>query len=296
MPHEKTSPVRTAIATITTSAANFSADGAGTHAAAIAYSAVFAIAPLVIVGIGVAAQVLSIALGPHQHHVVEDRLIGFIAASIGSDSAQFIRQVVDRLFASHQGSVIAQILGWLTFIIAASGLFLSLQTALNIIWHVQPAKGFLRGIRDRIASIAMLFAIGAIILATMAFDVALPSIWHRIHASMLPGSAIWFDLLNIGGSFVVITVVMALLFKILPDAVIPWRDVFAGALVTAALFLVGEAAVGFYISKVGVASGYGAAGAIVVLLVWAYYSAMLFLFGAEITHTIAINSADRDSR
>src|ERR1700710_1748497 len=117
------------------SAARFVADEASTHAAAIAYSAVFAIAPLLIVAIGVAGQMLGIARVGHQQRLVEDHLFSGLASSVGASTALSVRSIVDASFQSHQGSVIAQGIGWAIFVFAASGLFLSLQNALNRVWR-----------------------------------------------------------------------------------------------------------------------------------------------------------------
>lgn len=276
------------VTVLRTSVANFGADGAATHAAAIAYAAVFAIAPLLIIGIGIAGQVLDIARGGHQHHVVENRLIGLLSGAIGGDAAGSIRTIVDKSFASHQGSVIAQLVGWTVFVIAGSGLFLALQNALNAIWHAQPSGGWMRTLRDRLASLAMLLVVGILVLAVIIVDTVLPWVWNGVGRVVhLPGSATLLNLADGIISFAMLALLFALLFKVLPDRPIAWRDVGAGALLTALLFLGGNAAVGFYLRYAGVANGYGAAGSLVVLLVWVYYSALLLLFGAEVTRTLA---------
>jgi membrane protein len=276
------------IAVLRTSAANFGTDGAATHAAAIAYAAVFSIAPLLVIGIGIAGQALDITQGGHQHHVVEDRLIGLLAGAVGGDAAGTIRTIVDRSFASHAGSVIAQLAGWATFAIAASGLFLTLQNALNAVWHAKPGGGWLRTLRDRLMSLAMLAVVGILVLTSIVFDTILPWIGNGIGSVIrLPGGDVWFDGIDAVVSFALIVLLFALLFKMLPDAPVAWRDVGVGAVLTALLFLVGESALGVYLQRAGIANGYGAAGSLVVVLVWMYYSAMLLLFGAEVTRTLS---------
>ncbi len=271
-----------------TSAANFGTDGAATHAAAIAYAAVFAIAPLLIIGIGIAGEALNVTRGGHEHHVVENRLIGLLAGAVGNDAASSIRTIVDRSFASHQGSVIAQFAGWAAFAIAASGLFLTLQNALNAIWHAKPSGGWLRTLRDRLVSLVMLALIGVVVLATIVLDSVLPWLWNGIGSLVrIPGGIVGLDAIDAVVSFALISFLFALLFKVLPDAPIAWRDVAAGSVLTALLFLAGESVVGIYLQRAGIANGYGAAGSLVVLLVWVYYSAMLLLFGAEITRALA---------
>lgn len=270
-------------------AARFGADDASTHAAAIAYSAVFAIAPLLIVAIGIAGQVLGFARGGHQHSAVEDQLIGLIGSSMGSGTAQSVREIVDASFKSHQGSILAQVIGWATFLLAASGLFLALQNALNKIWHVEPKHaGIVLTIRNRLASAAMLLVIGIVILGTTLLNFVLSFLWDHFTAVLpFPGAGLVFSILNWVISVGVIAVLFAALYKLLPDTEVAWRDVVVGAVVTALLFVVGEALLGIYIAHAGISSAYGTAGSLVILLVWVYYSAMLLLFGAEFTRVYA---------
>ncbi len=270
-------------------AANFGADGAATHAAAIAYTAIFAIVPLLIVGIGIAGQALGIARGGHQHHIVEDQLIGALGRAVGATTAQSVRVMVDASFASHQGSVLAQIFGWVAFAVAASGLFLALQNALNTIWHATPTGSLRLTIKNRAISLVMLVIVGAVIVVTIALNIALAYAWDRLIAALpFPGSGFALAAVHWIALVVIIAFVFAILFKVLPDEEIAWRDVRLGAIVSALLFVVGEALVGIYLRRAGVSSGYGAAGSLVVLLVWVYYSATLLLFGAEFTRTYAM--------
>ncbi len=283
----RSSPV-SLIQLVKATAANFGTDDVATYAAAVAYSAVFAIVPLLIVGIGIAGQVLGLARGGHQHHVVENHLIAAVASGVGPTAAASIRGMVDASFASHTGSVLAQVLGWITFAVGASGLFLALQNALNKIWHATPSGGVWLTVRNRAISIVMLLVVGALIVLTIGLNVVVAFAWDRLVAAMpFGGSNIVLSIVNWLVSVVVIALLFALLFKYLPDAEITWHQVRTGAIVTALLFVAGEALVGIYISHAGIANGYGAAGSLVVLLVWVYYSAMLLLFGAEFTRTYA---------
>jgi membrane protein len=261
------------LALLRATATNFGADAAGTYAAAIAYSAVFAIVPLLIVGIGIAGQALMIA---------------GLASAVGSKTADAVRQMVDASFASHQGSMLAQLLGWITFAIGASGLFLALQNALNKIWHVSATGGIVLTIKNRAISIAMLAIVGAIVILTIGLNIALSYGWTRLVAAMpFPGSALVLAAVHWIVLVVLVTIVFAILFKVLPDTEVGWHEVRLGAVVSAVLFVVGEALVGIYIRRAGLSNGYGAAGSLVVLLVWVYYSATLLLFGAEFTRTYA---------
>ncbi len=267
----------------------FSADDASTHAAAISYSTVFAIAPLIVVAVAVAGDVLGLANGGHGHHLVEDQLIGAVSRSAGPQTGAAVRDMVDSAYRSHQGSMLAQVLGWIMFVVAASGLFLSLQNALNHIWHVQPKhQGIVGTLRNRGASALMLLAIGFLMIVTTALNFVISLMWTRFTQLLpFPGAGTVFSIITWIVNIVLVAAMFALIFKVLPDVDIAWRDVIPGAVATAVLFVVGQTLLGIYISHAGIANGYGAAGSLVVLLVWVYYSAMLLLLGAEFTRVYA---------
>ena len=275
----------------------FGADNASTYAAAIAYATVFAIAPLLIIAIAVAGTVIGVANGGHGHHIVENQLIGALGRSVGAHTADMIRSLVDTSFSSHQGSVLAQTIGWATFILAASGLFLTLQSALNAVWHVSPNNGGIwLTVRNRIASGAMLLVIGVLVLATVALNFAVSFLWsHFTHLLHFPAANVVVTILNYAIDAAVLALMFALIYKYLPDTEIAWGDVKVGAIATAILFVVGEALLAVYISHAGISNGYGAAGSLVVLLVWMYYSAMLLLIGAEFTRVYAERHGSRIS-
>jgi membrane protein len=278
--------------------ARFGADDASTHAAAIAYSTVFAIAPLIIVAVAIAGGALGIASGGHGHHIVEDRIIGSLAQSAGPQTADMVRATVDTGFQSRQGSIVAQIAGWVTFVLAASGLFLAVQNALNRIWHVTPEKqGIWLTVRNRIASMGMLLVIGFLLIVTTALSFAIAFLWSHFTALLpFPGAAIVGSVVNWIVNVALIAALFALIYKYLPDTDVAWGDVKAGALATAVLFVVGQALLSIYISHAGIANGYGAVGSLVVLLVWVYYSAMLLLIGAEFTRVYAEARGSRASK
>lgn len=277
--------------------ARFGADKAPVWAAALAYSTAFAIAPLLIIAIGIAGAVIGVTNGGHGHHVAEDKLIGTIGSVAGSQAAEGIRAMVTAAFNSHQGSVLAQVLGWATFVLAASGLFMTLQGALNAVWHVEPKhEGIWLTIRNRIASAAMLLVIGVLLLGTIAANFVFSFLWTHFTALLpFPGANIVFTILNYVIDIAIITVMFALIYRYLPDTEIGWGDVWSGSIATSILFVIGEALLSIYISHAGIANGYGAAGSLVILLVWVYYSAMLLLIGAEFTRVYAEKHGSRMS-
>jgi membrane protein len=276
--------------------ARWNADKAPRLAAALAYTTIFAIAPLLVILIAIAGGIIAATYGHgHGHSGVRDQLLGAIQASAGQGAADAVRQMVAASFDKPRQSLIAQVFGWLMLVLGAAGLFAALQDALNTVWHVEPPKKAIWiAIRDRLVSIGMLLAIGFVLLATTVINAAITYVSTYVaHVLPFPGAGFVFALINWVVSLAVVTVLFALMFKYLPDAKIEWRDVWTGALVTAFAFVVGQALIAFYLGKAGVASAYGAAGSLVVLLLWVYYSALILLFGAEFTRVYAETHGSR---
>ncbi|GAC1493327.1 MAG: YihY/virulence factor BrkB family protein [Vulcanimicrobiaceae bacterium] len=265
--------------------ASFGEDKAPRLAAAIAYSTIFSIAPLFIVIIAIVGGILN-ARGTHGGHTSAlNALLASVRHSAGPGAAATVEGLVKGSFNKPKSGAIAQILGWVFFVIGASGLFASLQDALNAVWHVEGTKGGWRQmVRARAASFAMIVVVGFLLLVTFVANAAISYLSAHVLVSIpIVGSPIVASAIDQVVSLAIITVIFALIFKILPDVKIPWRDVWAGAAATAVLFVVGEILIGIYIAKAGVESAYGAAGSLLVALVWIYYSALILLLGAEFT-------------
>jgi membrane protein len=274
----------------------FAADKAPRLAAALSFTTIFAIAPLFIIVIAVAGYVLGVANGTgHGHSFVEQRMLAAIRQSAGSGAADMVRDMIAASFGRPRQSVIAQAIGWITLVLGAAGLFAALQDALNTIWHAEPPKvPILTAIRDRVASIGMLLAIGFLLLVTTALNAAIAYVSTYVaHALPFPGAGWVFTLVNALVSIALIALLFALMFKYLPDTAIAWRDVWTGAIFTSVAFVIGQTLIAFYLGKAGVASAYGAAGSLLVLLLWIYYSSMILLFGAEFTRVYAERHGSR---
>jgi membrane protein len=170
----------------------------------------------------------------------------------------------------------------------ASGVFGQLQASLNIIWGVQPkpGRGILGIIRDRSLSFGFILVVGFLLLVSLLLTAGIAFVGKQFGA-MVPGMESLIQILNSILSLAVITLLFGMMFKILPDANIAWRDVWIGAFITALLFTLGKFALGFYLGRSGVASSYGAAGSLIVLLLWVYYSSQVVFFGAEFTQVYA---------
>jgi membrane protein len=260
-------------------------------AAALSFSTIFSIAPLLIIVIAIAGTALGLHGGlAHPHGNVEAQLLSQIQARAGSQAADAVRDLVAANFSKPHQGIIAQIVGWVTFILGASGVFASLQDSLNTVWHVEPAKRSIwLTVRQRVASLGMVLVIGFLFLVTFALSAAL-AVVSTYFAHVLPfaGAGAVFTIVNYVVSLAIVTVLFALIYKILPDAKIDWSDVWIGSGITALLFVIGQALIGLYLARSGAASAYGAAGSLLVLLLWIYYSALTLFFGAEFTKVYAV--------
>lgn len=270
-------------------------DKAPRLAAALAFSTIFSIAPLLIIVIAIVGQVLGFTGGPHPHTQAENALLGPIRAAAGNAAAATVHGMIDASFGKPRQGIIAQIIGWIMFVVGAIGVFAALQDSLNTVWDVEPKKKSLwTNVRERLTSVAMLLVIGLLLLVTFIANAAISFVATYVQGALpFPGAGIVFAIVNWVVSIAIITGLFALMYKYLPDAEVEWRDVRAGAAITAVLFVIGQALIGFYLGRAGVASAYGAAGSLLALLLWIYYSSMLLLFGAEFTKVYAQTHGSR---
>ena len=256
----------------------WSEDRAPRMGAALAYYTVFSLAPVLVIAIGVAG----IFFG---QRMAEGRLMHEIRNLVGPEGAGAIRAMIANAAADRPGGVVATMMGMAALVFGATGAFVELQDALNTIWKVQPrSRGLLRMLKDRFLSFTLVVGIGFLLLVSLVISAALAALGsvtaRYVSPSLLHG-------VNFLVSFGVITVLFAMIFKILPDAKIGWRDVWLGAAVASLLFSAGKFIIGLYLGKSGMASAYGAAGSLVIVLVWVYYSAQILFLGAEFAHVYA---------
>ena len=268
--------MRTIWSLLKQSASEWSSDGASVLAAALAYYTIFALAPLLIIVISVAGLVF----GQGQ---ARQELLDQISQTVGSDAAGVIGTMLTNTSEAGSG-ILATVIGAAILIVGATGLFAQLQNALNKVWNVKPkpSAGILHMITVRLLSLGMVLVIGFLLLVSLLLSAAL-SVISGYFQGLLPGGDTIWQVINFLLSIFVITLLFALIFKYLPDVKIAWRDVWVGAFVTALLFSLGKFLIGFYIGTSSASSTYGAAGSLVVLLLWVYYSAQILLFGAEFT-------------
>ncbi|HKY46847.1 MAG TPA: YihY/virulence factor BrkB family protein [Acidimicrobiia bacterium] len=266
-------------------ARDFMEDKAPRLAAALSYYTAFSLPPLLVAVIGVAGLVYGV-------DEVRERILAQVADLVGTDSAATLGEAVTHAQQS-TGSGVALVLGLFTLLVGATGAFGQLQEALNTIWEVEPKKGagIWRLVRSRLLSFGTILGTGFLLLVSLALSAAIGALVEV--AGGFDWMAPYLAALDVVASMIVITCLFALIFKVLPDTKIEWRDVWVGAGLTAILFVAGKFAIGFYLGVSEVGSAYGAAGSIIVILVWIYYSALILFFGAEFTQVWAANRADK---
>jgi membrane protein len=255
-------------------------------AASLAYYTALSLAPLLLLIVGVVGLVLD-------RQQVATQLATQLEGLMGQAGRELVTSILTT--TSPQGSLLATVIGLGTLFIGATAVFGELQATMNLIWEVQPAPtsgvwaGIWAWLRERIFSLAIVFALAFLLLVSLVISAALAGAAALFHG---PEQAVLSHVLEIAVSLLVLTFVFALLYKYVPDAEIGWRDVWLGGLITAVLFTLGKTAIGFYLGQASVGSAYGAAGSMVVLLVWVYYSALIMFFGAEFTHVWATRHSD----
>lgn len=254
------------------------------QAGAIAYSTVFALPAVLIITLVLA----SLFYDPQQ---VRDALYGQAGSLIGATAANDLRGIVEHA-RTEASSVFARIVGVATLILSATSVFVSVQSSLNRIWHVRPVPGraVLRYLISRLLSLALVASFGFLLLVSLVIDAGLVAFGERLGHWFSQASVFLMAALNMVISFLVIATVFALVFKLLPDAKVRWREVRTGALLTAVLFTLGKYLIGLYIGTTKVDDAYGAAGTVIVILLWVYYSAIILLYGANLTYQVAQRS------
>ena len=248
--------------------------------AALAYYTIFSLAPLLVIAIAIAG----FAFG---QQAAQGQIIGQMRGLVGDQGAEMIQTMIE---SSRQPSagIIATVIGVVTLLLGALGFFGQLQDALNTIWEVapKPNRGILGIIKDRFLSLTMVLGIGFLLLVSLVISAVLAGVGSFLN-TLFPGAELVLQVVNTVISFIVITLLFAMIYKILPDVEIAWHDVWIGAVITTVLFLIGRFLLGLYLGRGTVGSTYGAAGSLIVVLVWVYYSAQILFFGAEFTQVYA---------
>jgi len=269
------------VALLKTTFADFQRHKSQWLAAAIAYFTLFATAPLIIVVVEIAGLFLG------QHRAALGRLYAYMSVTAGQAATPVIKAIVAATFSQPRNNMLAQIIAWIVFVVAAVGLFSSLQDALNTVWDVAPgARTLAQTARERLVSFAAVLAMALLLLVALAVNAGL-TIASAALLHVVPGFPTIAKTLDLAATFAMTTLLFAVLFVLLPDCRVAWRDVWLGAFVSAGLFVAGQFVLGWYLGRVAITSAYGTFGGLIAFLIWTYYSAQILLIGAEFTHVYA---------
>ena len=248
----------------------------------LAYCTVFSFGPLLIV-------ILFLSSLFFGQQAIEGQIYTQLSGFLGSNNAQQLQEIIKKAAISGKGTL-AAIIGVITLLFAATTVFAEIQDSINTIWGVKPKpkKGLLKMLRNRVLSFSVVVSLGFLLVVSLGVTAVMDALSKQLQARFPDITVIVFYTLNQLVTLGVVWLIFAVVFRVLPDAKIRWKDIAAGALVTAVLFMLGKFAISFYISKAAVGSTYGAAGSLVVLLVWTYYASLILYFGAEFTKAYAV--------
>lgn len=261
-------------------ASDWSDDNASRLAAALAYYTVLSIAPMMVLAVAVAGLF-------YGEDAARGQIGEQLGAVVGPQAGGAIETIIANAKAPEAG-LLSTVVGIAVLFFGASGVFGELQASLNTVWDVAPKSG--RGVRGFVAqrffSFTMVLGVAFMLLVSLVLSAALSAIGSLV-ADSLPGGAVLWQAVNFIVSLGLITVLFAMIYKVIPDAKIAWSDVWVGALVTSLLFSLGKLGLGLYLGRASLASPFGAAGSVIVLVVWVYYAAQILLLGAEFTQAYA---------
>ncbi len=260
-------------------ALGFLADDALSHGAAIAYYTVFAMAPVLVIVIAIAG----LAFG---HEAAQGAIVQQLGGLMGHEAAGALQAMI-RSASDRRSGAIATILGFVMLLVTASGVFGQMQKALNVIWKASPAEsGVSRLVKARLQSLGLVVTLGFLLMVSLLASAAVTALGDWLNG-ILPGLSAFMQVVGFAVSFGLVAALFGAIYKVLPDRQMEWRDVIVGAVATAFLFNVGKQAIALYIGSSRAATAYGAAAAFVIVLLWIYYSAQIFLLGAEFTKAYA---------
>lgn len=250
-------------------------------ASSLSYYSIFSLAPLLIIAIAVAGLVFG-------REAAQNQIVETLGGMIGQDSAKAVQDMIRNASEKPKTGVTSTILGIVALLFGAGGVVGQLQTSINTIWGVaaKTGQGVWGFIRTRFLSFAMVLAIGFLLLVSLAITAFVAGL-SQVMGSLFGGAKIIAHVLELVVSFGLVTVLFAMIYKFLPDVKIQWRDVWTGAALTSVLFTIGKFLIGLYLGTSGVTSTFGAAGSLITVLLWVFYSSLIFFLGAEFTQVYA---------
>jgi membrane protein len=258
-------------------------DNAIKLSASLSYYTIFSLPPLVLI----ITSYMGYFFG---REAIQGKVYGQISGLVGSTAALEIQNIIKNIHLSND-TYLATIIGIIMLVIGATGVFIEIQDSINTIWgiKVKPKKGFLKLIMNRLISLSMIAAIGFLLLVSLLVNTVLDVVSTRLQNYFTTLTVSFFYVVNIALVFCVITALFTIIFKVLPDGKVKLRDAIKGASFTAVLFMAGKFAISYYLGMSSVTTVYGAAGSVILLILWVYYSSIILFFGAEFTKIYAIN-------
>lgn len=258
-------------------AIGFGNDRAIKMSASLSYYTIFSMAPLLLL-------MISLAGAFYGRDAVQGKVFSEMNGLLGSQAALQVQEIIKNMELSGQ-TTFSLVVSGLMLIVGATTIFVDIQDSINSIWRVKakPKRGWVKLIKDRLLSSSIIVGLGFLMIVTLVVNGALAALGDLLRSYFPDVTVILMQILNLGISFIVMTILFGVIFKVLPDAEIRWKDVRVGAFFTACLFMLGRYLISLYIETTGTGSAYGAAGSIIVILVWVYYTAAILYFGAEFT-------------
>jgi membrane protein len=281
--------LRTIWSMLTRTFAKWSEHEAPRMGAALAFYSILSLAPLVIFVMAMLALVFG-------HDTAQSQLLSQVGGMIGSQGSAVVKGMIEHAQKPASG-VAASVIGIVTLLFGASGVFGELRSALNTMFEADTRRdaGVWGTIKARFFSFGMVLAVGFLLLVSLLISAALATL-EKFFGGLLPLPGIVLSVINTAVSLAGITILFALIFRYVPETKVPWKNIWTGAAVTAILFTLGKFITGFYLGKAAVGSAYGAAGSLIAVTVWVYYSAMSFLFGAEFTQVLRCVTSMKDTK
>jgi membrane protein len=263
---------------------NFLEDGCMKLAASLSYYTLFAVAPLLIVIISLVGSIFG-------RDAVQGRVYEQIQELVGSDAALQIQSIIANLNRTHN-TTIGTIIGFVILFIGATGVFTEIQSSINYIWSVKakPKKGWVKYLINRLLSFLLVLAIGFLLVVSLITSTVLSIVGPELTEHFPNYTVYLLNTVNLALLLISITSLFMVIYKVLPDAIISWRDALVGAVFTSLLFMLGKYVIGLYLSRSNLGVTYGTAASIIIILTWVYYSSIILYFGAEFTKAFALES------
>jgi membrane protein len=272
---------RSAFLTLKETAVNFDNNHDLKYCASLSFYTIFSVAPMLIMAISIGSVL-------YGNDAVKGHLFGQINSLVGNETALEIQNIISHTTLK-KNTTVATVIGFIFFFIGTTGVFVEIQSTINKIWGLKarPRKGFIKYVVNRVLSFAMVISVGFMMVVSLIASTVIEMLNERLNR-FLPDTTFIINTVNHVVSLTLIALFFALIFKYLPDSIVKWKDAIVGSLFTSFLFLLGKYLIGLYMAKATAIDAYGAAGSVVVLLLWIYYSSILLYFGAEFTKVYAL--------